>query len=166
VTCVDGIRCGRGAPLQTLVAAVTALVLAFGLVGCGLVPGPGDEVVCTAIGCDSQVVFELAEIELASDRSYEIEACLDDLCEAATVQPPPRGATIVGQRGGLTISADENFVALVLPKGDYSGARAASLRIQPGDGDAFEIEVEVELERTQPNGPNCPPVCWQAIVRA
>jgi hypothetical protein len=131
------------------------------LLGCQWLDVPG--VSCTQIGCESQVVFELATLDLVPGRLYEVEACLDDRCGAATVELPQRGAVM---EGGVLVSADEDIVALVLPEGDYSGTRAAWLEIRHGDGPPFVIEVEVELERTQPNGPNCPPVCWQAVVRA
>lgn len=154
------------APVSALASAAVGVVLALSLAGCGLVPGPGDEVGCTLIGCDSQVVFELDDGELVPGRAYELEACLDDRCETTTVELPAHGTAIAGA-DGLTASAEEDVVALILPDGDFPGVHTAQLRIRDagGDGTLFEAAVEVELERTQPNGPNCPPVCWQAVVR-
>lgn len=143
--------------VRPLLAAAALL-----LVGCELVQEP--EAICTAIGCDSQVVFELTAIELVASRSYEIEACLDETCAAATVEPTQHGAVVNDH--GLVVHPDQNTVALVLPEGNYAGTRTASLRVRPDGEEPFAMEVEIELERTQPNGPNCPPVCWQAVVRA
>jgi hypothetical protein len=153
------------APVGALGSAVARLVLELGLVGCGLVPGPV-EVDCTLIGCDSQIVFELDDGELVPGFAYELEACFDHRCETATVELPEHGAAM-GVNGALSASAEEDIVALVLPEGDYPGVHTARLRVQPldGGGEAFEATVETELERTQPNGPDCPPVCWQAVVR-
>jgi hypothetical protein len=147
----------RGAMNQRLVIVAGLL-----LVGCQLMQEP--EVACTAIGCDSQVVFELDDGQLVPGFAYEIEACLDDGCETATVELREHGAAIGGANGGLTVSAEEDVVALILPDADYPGVHTARLRVRPVGGEAFEAAVETMLERSQPNGPDCPPVCWQATV--
>jgi len=42
---------------------------------------------------------------------------------------------------------------------------AASLRLAGPDGENVKQDGPIEFERLQPNGPDCEPVCWHAVVR-
>jgi hypothetical protein len=123
---------------------------------------PFAPVECTLIGCDSQVVFEIPA-NLEASRTYDVEACIDQGCETVTLEIPPQG---VGLAGPFLIDAATDVVTLRLPEGDYSGTHAVSLTLGSADFEPIEIEAETEFERGQPNGPDCPPVCWRAIIRA
>ena len=126
----------------------------------------GPAFVCTMIGCDSQVVFKLTA-DLVSAATYQVEACIDGACESASVRIPPRdGAAVgVGSNDAFTIDPTTDVVAFVLDGGDYSGPHQVSLRVAGDDLEPIEVAAETEFERSQPNGPNCEPVCWQATVR-
>ena len=126
------------------------------------VPPAGHDGGCTLIGCDSQVLFEL-DADLVAGAVYEVETCIDRACERAEIQMPAPG---VGSAGALTIDPFADSVAVLLPEGDYAGMHTVALTISGTLLGRIEIETEIQFERTQPNGPNCPPVCWQAIVKA
>ncbi|MGH8936044.1 MAG: hypothetical protein ACRDXD_07240 [Acidimicrobiia bacterium] len=118
---------------------------------------------CTQIGCESTVEFELPD-SIREDRSYEIEACADTFCRSETVDIP-RGFT-GRQLGELSVELER--ILLILPEADYAGRHRVSLVVR--DAESGEVlaqaEHDVEFERRQPNGPNCPPVCWFARVAA
>ena len=143
-----------------VIHALLAVAAGVFLMGCQLVEEP--EQACTAIGCDSQVVFELTPVDLVAGRTYEIEACLEDECWSATVEPP--ADVVAGGRGGLTVEPQRDVIVLVLPEGDHGGSRGVTLEIETGDGQTWGIEADIDLERVQPNGPACLPVCWQATI--
>ena len=146
--------------IATLLVAWAVILLP----GCGLLPGgAGPPVACTEIGCESGVEFELAQ-SLEEDHSYEIEACADSFCRSETVDIP---TAFTGRRmGELDVGLDR--VLLILPQGDYAGRHRVSLVLR--DAESGEVlaqtERDVEFERLQPNGPDCPPVCWFARVAA
>ena len=132
------------------------------MMGCDAFVAPSDPVFCTQIGCDSQVLLELSA-DLEPGRTYEVEACLDDFCESAMVEVPPPG---VGVSDSFVVDVATDVVAFVLPEADYSGVHRVTLALRGGGVERIEIEAETEFERSQPNGRNCPPICWQAIIRA
>lgn len=123
---------------------------------------PFPPVECTLIGCDSQVVFEIPG-DLEAGRTYDVEACVDQRCETVTVEIQPQG---VGLAGSFLVDAATDRVTLSLPEGDYSGIHAVALTLTGADVEPIEFEADTEFERGQPNGPDCPPVCWRAIIRA
>ena len=140
----------------------TVLAIGFMLAACdALDVPPFAPVECTLIGCDSQVVFEMPA-DLEASRSYDVEACIDQRCESATIKIPPRG---VGLVGSFMVDAATDVVTMSLPEGDYGGVHAVSLTLSGADVEPVEIDAETEFERGQPNGPDCPPVCWRAIIR-
>ena len=124
---------------------------------------------CTLIGCESQVVFELGDItDIRSGATYEVEACVDGTCESTSVEVPPAqgGAMGAGMNGSLLVDPQQDLVSVRLGPGDYSGLHTVSLTLVAPNGQLIEIESDTEFERSQPNGPGCEPICWQAIVRA
>ena len=141
-----------------LVAGATML-----LPGCrGPAPGgTAPPLICTQIGCESGVEFDLAQ-SLVEDRSYEIEACADTFCRSDTVDIP---TGFSGRRvQELEVALDR--ILLILPEADYAGRRRVSLLVRDAEsGEVLaQVEDDVEFERLQPNGPDCPPVCWFARV--
>ena len=125
-------------------------------------PPEGPPLACTLIGCESQIRFDLSG-DLVRGEAYDIEACVDGDCTSETVQIPDSGFVIVG---AFTLDADRDTVTLRLVGDDYSGMRTVSLSVVGETGPVAEVERETEFERSQPNGPGCEPVCWQATVRA
>ena len=139
------------------------------LAACVAPPVPAGPVfACTQIGCESQVVFEVGELtDIVSGATYEVEACIDGACQAATVEvPPAQGqAMAAGMSGSLFVDPAQDLVSVTLG-GDFSGMHTVSLTLVAPDGQRTEIESDTEFQRSQPNGPGCEPTCWQAIVRA
>lgn len=150
-------------------AALAGLVLGVILSACVAPPVPdGPFIACTLIGCESQVAFEIGDAtDIVSGATYEVEACIDGQCESATVVvPPAQGAAIgAGVSGSLVLDPQQDIVTVRLIGGDYSGMHTLSLTLTGPDGQRTEIESDTEFERSQPNGPGCEPVCWQATVR-
>jgi len=146
--------------------------LAIGIIlsACVAPPVPdGPVMACTLIGCESQVVFELGELtDIVSGATYDVEACVEEACESASVEVPPAqgAATGAGMSDSLLVDPQQDLVAFRLIDGDYSGMHTVSLTLIGPDGQRIEIESETEFKRSQPNGQGCEPICWQAIVPA
>lgn len=147
-------RCAAVLAVSTVVAAC-GFVLPF--------TSPTDEVhECPLIGCDSQVVFEI-DYDLRPGGEYLVEACVEADCERARIRVPSgQGGRTVGD---LVLSAIDDVVVFVLHGEDYSGSHAVSLTVESPDQGTITVEEEIEFERTQPNGPECEPVCWSATIQ-
>lgn len=149
---------------RALAVGVASMTLA---VGCSLPGGaePPGGVACTMIGCESAVAFQLSA-DLENGVRYRVQACLEGLCEAETVEVPVGGAeggAVARRVGSIDLGTETNRILLILPEGEFGGARRVSLRVVDERGDVLvDAEAVAELERQQPNGPNCPPVCWFA----
>ena len=148
------------------------MVLAVGLIGliaCGREGGPQGKAgpptqACTEIGCDSRITFDLSQ-DLVEGRTYRVEACVDDLCDTQTLEVPPGHGGAAS--GSLEVTTEDDTISLRLPDKDWSGAHRATLNVQDEAGRVVaRTEKSVGFERTQPNGPGCPPVCWQARITA
>lgn len=122
----------------------------------------GPPQVCTQIGCESHILFELG-VDLQPGMRYEIEACVDGECTSESVVVDPNGFSTVGAIG---VDAHRDTVGLRLLGDDYSGTHQVSLSIVGPGMQISRITEAVEFERVQPNGPGCEPVCWQAVVSA
>ena len=119
------------------------------------IPGP----VCTEIGCESLLVVDLVDTDILPEETYQIEVCVDGTCvdESVTVDIP--GETGVGR---LSLQADDDLIEFTLPPGDYDTTAVVSVMVADAAGSVI-VEGEsdaVPLERAQPNGPDCPPVCF------
>ena len=155
-----------------LAQIASGLITALLLGGCsfltvGSATPTQDLRVCTLIGCESQVVFEL-DIDLASGTTYELRACIDDRCEQASVAiPPTDGAAVpAGSEGPFVLDPQNDVVAFLIGEGDFPGTHAVSLTLDDGSRNTRGLEGDVEFERLQPNGEGCEPICWQATVTA
>lgn len=148
----------RNVRIATLLVAGATILLQ----GCrGPLPIP--TVACTEIGCENAVEFHLAQ-SLQEDRSYTIEACADSFCRSATVEI---STGLIGQRvEGLDVGLDR--ILLILPEADYAGRHRVSLVLRDAETGQVQVQTEhdIDFERRQPNGPNCPPVCWFARLVA
>ncbi len=146
---------------------ITAAAMALILGACLAPPVPaGPQNACTAIGCESQLAFDLGA-DLQPGGTYELEACIDGDCATATVPipPPVDGGGSFGVGGPFTLDAGNDIVTVRLVGEDYSGAHEVSLTLAGTDGLMIDVEATTEFERGQPNGPGCEPICWQATVR-
>jgi hypothetical protein len=117
-------------------AALALLFVALPLAGCSLI----DDRACTSIGCEDGL-------------SVQIEA------------PPAEAFTLQALVGGAVTATFE------CPGGGCAfaflrevGAEEVTLRLTWAGG-AREATVRPEYVAFQPNGPDCPPVCRQAVVQ-
>ena len=150
--------------------SVVLAALALGVALVWAVAPAGQNRSCDAIGCSSQVSFHLSA-DLEAGVAYTVEACADDHCRQHTLTVPEDRSAGVAARAvtdGLGLDTDRDAITLTLPDGtDWSGTHAVTLRVVTSDGDPVtHMTDDVEFERTQPNGPGCPPVCWLAEVAA
>lgn len=130
---------------------------------------------CTEIGCDSLLTIELTEVDITPEAIYDVEICVDDVCATETVtidQRHPGTGEI--QRGEspraqgtldryMIIWAEDDHIDYYLPEADYDSSASVTFTITNSDGDVLartDGPADVPLERSQPNGPGCPPVCF------
>lgn len=149
--------------LLRLVALAILTAVVMGTSGCS---GNGG---CTDIGCGSQVVF-WTDADLQATVAYDVEACVDDVCESATLEVPEdrvaEGVVPSIEVGALGLETDRDVVYFGLPDGNWSGSHQFSLVIRDAAGTIVaDITQTGRFERMQPNGPDCPPVCWMADIR-
>lgn len=119
---------------------------------------------CTLIGCESGVSFDLDE-PLPPGQEFHVSACVGDVCREMSGTVPERGCTtqsdlmVCGPQSGGT------DVHLTLPSGTYDQVYEVHLDLTTGSGETLaEANGSVDFQRSQPNGPNCGPICWSASV--
>jgi hypothetical protein len=143
-------------------SVVGLVLLATTLAGCQLF-GPR---YCTGIGCESSVTFVLSA-DLSAEVGYDVEACLDALCDRQTlrVAMTHAGPSVGAFAGRLWLDQMTDDVSLTLPEGTYDGRYEVRLLVRDEAGDIIaDVEAETAFERQQPNGPRCEPVCWNARI--
>lgn len=130
---------------------------------------------CTAIGCDSLLTIELSDVDIQPEQTYEIELCIDDGCRTETITIDvrhagtgeiDRGESAQGPgsvEGWMTVWADGDYIDYYLPERAYERSAQVSFTLTDASGEVLsEVEsTEVPLERSQPNGPDCLPICFQ-----
>lgn len=101
--------------------------------------------VCTAIGCVSGISVETRPLRSLMPEAYTVTACMDRRC----VRAPARG---------------NNFkVESRTARGP--GPVRVRIVIRGRDGTVLlRLARGVRLQRNQPNGPDCPPICWSRGV--
>lgn len=117
------------------------------------VTGPDIQGACTLIGCASGVFWRIDESVSAEwPRPLVFEGCIDDRCDTKEItaeQIIGPHHTKVGLYDGIDLGADH----------------IATARVTGPDGTVLlEREDMVTLSSFQPNGPSCPPTCWQATI--
>ncbi|TFV61291.1 hypothetical protein E4P41_09735 [Geodermatophilus sp. DF01-2] len=146
-----------------MATVVLLVAVAAGLSACS------SATACTEVGCGSQVTFDL-EYDLEAGDLYLVEVCVDDFCRTQTLEVPEDrdGALPVTEVGDLGLQTDRDIIYLALPdERDWSGTHVATLAVRDAEGRVVsEHEGDVDFESVQPNGTNCPPVCWLAEVNA
>lgn len=150
--------------MRTFAALLVAAGWAAALSGCSFSTS------CNDAGCFNRVAFELGH-DLLVGETYTMEACVDDYCETATLGGPDAQGTAASQASGtarLSLDTDRDIVNLeTMSSRDWSGTHRTSLTVRDSAGDTVAaVARETRFERTQPNGPDCPPVCWNARVSA
>jgi hypothetical protein len=139
-------------PLLALVLVAPGATSPFA--GCAGDDGAGGRA-CTEIGCNDGVTFALSPGAIQPAGRVVAKACVGGRCTTHRFDPDA-----FAQPGGVRIDA-------WLPPETLDAGRShtASLTIRAGQDTIVELERTVELERSQPNGPGCPPICHNATVR-
>ena len=125
------------------------------LAGCGEKDEPSFDagsdqppgVACTEIGCDSGLFLDLAPVKKNLPAAQRIELCLDTTCRSYDLS-----------RIDLVNLTDEG-----LREGQQVEVRMTIY----GSGDAVlrRSAIPATVRKAQPNGPECPPTCFQVPVR-
>jgi hypothetical protein len=130
---------------------------------------------CTAIGCDSLLTIDLTEVDITPEAKYDVEICLNEVCATETVtidlRHPGTGEIERGESprtqgtldGYMIIWAEDDHIDYYLPEADYDSSASIKFTLTNSNGDVLartDGPADVPLERSQPNGPGCPPVCF------
>ncbi len=120
---------------------------------------------CSAIGCESAVVFHIP-INLEVDIAYDVEACLDGVCEGQVLRVPlPTDGPFTGTtQGSISLFIDTDTITFTLGDRELPGDHQARLAVRRDGDPIVEDETDIEFARTQPNGIGCEPICWIAEV--
>jgi hypothetical protein len=133
-------------------------------------PGPPPRA-CTEIGCESTLTFESDELaaHLAGARPLTVTACLDGDCSTHRVAAGRCAGTGRLLDAGLECNQGKLIVHLGGTAGGKplgTGTHGARLELAAGGDVLLDERAEaIRFTRNQPNGPDCPPVCWTAVVR-
>lgn len=119
---------------------------------------------CTLIGCESGVNFDLDD-PLEPGQEFRASACVGDICREASGTVPERGCTTESDLVVCTPQSGGTDIHLRLPDGTYDKTYDVRFELTSGSGETLaEADVPVDFQRSQPNGPDCDPVCWTASV--
>lgn len=109
--------------------------------------GGGTSVACTEIGCASGLYMDLRPLDRGLPAAERVRICVGDQCRAIGVG----GADIADMRvAGLKERGSVRVRMTVLGRGGRVLRRSA---------------VTAPVRRSKPNGPRCPPTCFQVAVR-
>jgi hypothetical protein len=109
--------------------------------------GGAPPVACTEIGCDSGVFLDLAPLKRGLPAAERLKLCLRDKCNTYSLSRVDLvNLSVKGLREGQRVS-----VRMVV-----YGDRGKVLR---------RSAVRAPVRKVQPNGPKCPPTCFQVPVR-
>ena len=130
----------RPAPRLLLAFLLAATVLAL-----TAAPSGSQQRACTQIGCSSGIYVDLADEQnrLTIPRRARVTLCMDDACRR--------------------FPANSAWVRLDVPSQDDAGPVRIRIVVRSRAGRVLmRRDRTVTLTRSQPNGPECEPVCWQA----
>lgn len=159
--------------MKSILAAVClCLVVACGSDGSTATtvpPSTAPPAVCTEIGCNSGLRVELADADLTADSTYSIDICIGEECVQVEVGPGHTGEITSGadpstlEGGSIFLDAEADRVELMLGFVEFDPIETVSFSITDvatGEVMASTGGEDVPFERSQPNGPGCPPVCF------
>ncbi len=117
---------------------------ALALISCsGPEAGPsGDPIACTEIGCSSGLIVDATSVRKAHSRARWIEICVKGQCKSFSTQ----NSLAELRMGGL---------------GEDQIVRVRMVVHGKGGEVLHRSSVRAKVGRTQPNGPECPPTCFQ-----
>lgn len=149
-----------------------ALTVLLAITACGVTEQElGGDVRCTLRGCESQVSVTLPDLGLGGKAGVvKATMCFDDVCDTQRQTFERSGASFGRQGSDVEVSAFENdlVATLHLPGGNYDATteHRVTLKVSVDGAKPVTLARAVRLNRTQPNGPECDPVCWQAAIKA
>lgn len=133
---------------------------------------------CTEIGCLSAITIELGAVDIQPGAAYDLEFCVDGDCRYETVVAGSGnlGETEVEAENGGTgettrakphVDPETDTVTYQLPEGEYPETIHVYFAVADAGGEtlAQAENVEVHLDKNQPNGPDCPPVCFHGHLK-
>ena len=110
-------------------------------------PTSGAGRVCTLIGCESGVFFDAGRY-LAAHAAVRVRVCALGRCRWAGRGDQAR----LGQPLLVLPGAREQAITITVTAFDGRG------------GVVLRRELVAQLRKAQPNGPECPPICFQASL--
>lgn len=126
---------------------VAAIVAAFGLVPGAAVPADGQ--ICPLAGCESQVVVSLSAVPRVAQVPFaRAHVCAAGTCTVISARRRAVHHWVPSVQGPQRLKVTVTFTT-------RSGTRL------------WRGTHAATLARSQPNGPDCPPVCWtgRLVVR-
>ena len=147
------------------------VLLLVSATACGLGERMAVERICTARGCQSEVRVRLADLGLGR-RAGVVTAtmCFDGACSEQRQRFKASGASSGIQGSRLSIEAFDDHIELALrlpPRAyDEETEHPVTLTVSVDGAKPTKVARDVTLERSQPNGPDCEPICWQATIEA
>ena len=138
---------------------------------CGIGERMAVDRMCTARGCQSEVRVRLADLGLGKQGGVVTATmCFDGACSEQRQRFKASGASfgIEGSRLSVEALDDHIELALRLPPRVYDEEteHPVTATVSVDGAKATKVARDVTLERTQPNGPDCEPICWQATIEA
>ncbi|MGB9358416.1 MAG: hypothetical protein WCC01_07655 [Acidimicrobiia bacterium] len=130
---------------------------------------------CNEEGCDSVLTIELSEVDITPNATYDVEICLNGDCatEPITIDVPHPGTGQIDRgeserspgtlAGWILMWVEGDYIEYHLPEGEYGESALVAFTLMDAKGSVLAQTgeaTEVPLERLQPNGPECPPVCF------
>jgi hypothetical protein len=112
----------------------------------GSTQGPGAPAACTEIGCDSGLFLDLSPIAARMPVAKKVKVCLEGHCQTFSAKEPQ--AMIVDRK----LNAEQS-VTVTVTATDATGKVL------------LRESKSVRTVRAQPNGPDCPPVCFQVPLK-
>lgn len=117
---------------------------ALALLSCsGSEAGPsGDPIACTEIGCSSGLIVDATSVRKADSEARWIKICVQRRCKSFSTH----NSLAELRMGGLKEDQIVRVRMVVYGKGGKALHRSA---------------VKAAVDKTEPNGPKCPPTCFQ-----
>jgi hypothetical protein len=123
------------------------IAIAVCLAGTGAVAPSlqADTPVCTLVGCESGIGIEVRK---ARDEVKSASLCVQDRCKRIVVKRNNR------TYNGIKVECTEEITV----RGVFTTRDLAGRKLD-------RYTAMIPMKTTQPNGPGCPPTCFQAGVR-
>lgn len=131
---------------------------------------------CDEEGCDSALTIELTDVDITADATYDVEICVNGDCarEVITIHIPDPGTGVVirgesertsgtTRAGSVFMWTDGDYVEYFLPHRDHGASALVTFTLKDVSGTVLaktKDAMETPLERIEPNGPECPPICF------